>query len=57
VGRVTLQERRRAESEDALTIYLVPDAPRPASGYADLAGRLRIVWGTSELSTGWRITP
>jgi hypothetical protein len=57
VGRITLASRTRAEPEESLTIYLVPDSPRPGSGYADLAGRLRIVWGTTELSTGWRIAP
>ena len=57
VGRITLAARARAEPEESLTIYLVPDAPRPASGYADLRGRLRIVWGTTELSTFWRIVP
>ena len=57
IGRVTLAARTRAEAEESLTIYLVPDAPRPGSGYADLQGRLRIVWGTTELSTGWRIVP
>jgi hypothetical protein len=55
VGRVTLAPRTRAEPEESLTIYLVPDSPRPSSGYADLGGRLRIVWGTTELTTGWRI--
>ncbi|HET7190226.1 MAG TPA: DUF2911 domain-containing protein [Gemmatimonadaceae bacterium] len=57
VGRVVLAARTRVESEESLTIYLVPDSPRPGSGYADLRGRLRIVWGTTELSTGWRIVP
>lgn len=57
VGRITLAPRTRAESEETFTIYLVPDSPRPASGYADLRGRLRIVWGATELSTGWRIMP
>ena len=57
IGRVTLAARTRAEAEESLTIYLVPDSPRPGSGYADLQGRLRIVWGTTELSTGWRIVP
>jgi hypothetical protein len=55
VGRIALASRTRTESEESLTIYLVPDSPRPGSGYANLAGRLRIVWGTTELSTGWRI--
>ena len=57
VGRITLAARTRAEAEESLTIYLVPDAPRPGTGYADLAGRLRIVWGTTELSTTWRMVP
>ena len=57
VGRVTLAARTRAEAEESFTIYLVPDAPRPATGYADLRGRLRIVWGATELSTAWRILP
>jgi hypothetical protein len=55
VGRVTLAARTRAEPEETLTLYLVPDSPRPSSGYADLRGRLRIVWGNTELSTLWRI--
>jgi hypothetical protein len=57
VGRITMAVRQRAEPEESLTIYLVPDSPRPGSGYADLAGRLRIVWGATELSTPWRIVP
>lgn len=57
VGRITLAARTRAEPEESLTIYLVPDAPRPSSGYAELSGRLRIVWGATELSTIWRIVP
>ncbi len=55
VGRITLAARTRAEPEESLTIYLVPDSPRPSSGYADLRGRLRIVGGATELSTGWTI--
>ena len=57
VGRITLAARTRAEPEESLTIYLVPDSPRPSSGYAELSGRLRIVWGATELSTIWRIVP
>jgi hypothetical protein len=56
-GRVALAARKRAEPEETLTLYLVPDSPRPATGYADLRGRLRIVWGTTELATTWRVTP
>ncbi len=57
VGRITLAPRTRVEPEETLTIYLVPESPRPSSGYADLRGRLRIVWGTTELSAPWRIVP
>jgi hypothetical protein len=55
VGRVPLASRTLAEPEGSLTIYLVPDAAQPTTGYADLRGVLRIKWGTTELSTGWRI--
>lgn len=55
VGRVALTARALAEPEGSLTIYLVPDAAQPATGYADLRGALRIKWGSTELSTGWRI--
>jgi hypothetical protein len=57
LGRVALSARKRAEPEETLTVYLVPDSPRPTSGYADLRGRLRIVWGTTELATTWRVMP
>jgi hypothetical protein len=57
LGRVTLTARKRAEPEEALTIYLVPDSPQPTTGYAELRGRLRIVWGATELATSWRVTP
>ena len=55
LGRVPLAARSMAEPEGSLTIYLVPDAAQPATGYAELRGALRIKWGTTELSTGWRI--
>jgi len=55
VGRVSLAARTLAEPEGSLTIYLVPDAVQPTTGYADLRGVLRIKWGATELSTGWRI--
>ena len=54
-GRVPLAARTLAEPEGSLTIYLVPDAAQPTTGYADLRGVLRIKWGVTELSTGWRI--
>jgi len=55
VGRVPLTSRTMAESEPSLSIYLVPEAPQPGTGYAELRGTLRITWGTTELTTGWRI--
>lgn len=55
VGRVALTARALTEPEGSLTIYLVPDAAQPATGYAELRGVLRIKWGSTELSTGWRI--
>jgi hypothetical protein len=57
VGRIELTARTRAEAEESLTIYLVPDAPRPGTGDADMQGRMRVVWGTTELSTTWRMVP
>jgi hypothetical protein len=57
VGRVSLTSRTMAEPEPSLTIYLIPDAPQPTTGYADLRGVLRIKWGTTELTTSWRIEP
>jgi hypothetical protein len=55
LGRIALAARTRAEKEETLTVYLVPDSPRPRSGYADLKGVLRIVWGTTELSAPWTV--
>jgi len=55
LGRVALASRALAESEGSLTIYLVPDAAQPTTGYAELRGALRIKWGSTELSTGWRV--
>jgi len=54
-GRVTLTSRTLAEPEESLTIYLVPNSPRPRSGYADLGGTLRIKWGRTELTAPWTI--
>jgi hypothetical protein len=56
LGRVRLTSRTLAEPEETLSIYLVPDAARPATGYAELRGTLRIKWGRSELTTAWRVT-
>jgi hypothetical protein len=55
IGRVVLVSRTMAEPEPSLSIYLVPDAPQPGTGYADLRGVLRIQWGTTELTTNWRV--
>ena len=55
IGRVALSSRTMAEPEPSLTIYLVPDAPQPTTGYAELRGALRIKWGTTELATSWRV--
>ena len=55
IGRVTLTSRTMAEPEPTLSIYLVPDSPDPTTGYAKLQGTLRIKWGTTELTTTWRV--
>lgn len=55
IGRVPLTSRTMAEAESALSVYLVPEAPQPGTGYAELRGALRIKWGTTELTTGWRV--
>jgi len=55
IGRVALTSRTMAEPEQSLTIYLVPEAPQPGTGYAELRGTLRIKWGTTELTAGWRV--
>lgn len=55
IGRITLVSRTMAEPEPSLSIYLVPDAPQPGTGYAELRGTLRIKWGTTELTTTWRV--
>lgn len=55
VGRVALASRAMAEAEPSLSIYLVPDSPDPTTGYAELKGTLRVKWGTTELTTPWRI--
>jgi hypothetical protein len=55
IGRIPLTSRTLAEPEESLTIYLVPESARPAQGYAELRGILRIKWGRTELSTTWRV--
>jgi hypothetical protein len=55
MGRVKLSVRTMAESEETLTIYLVPESARPTTGYAELRGTLRIKWGRTELTSPWRV--
>lgn len=55
IGRVVLTSRKLAEPEEALSIYLVPNAARPATGYAALDGVMRVKWGTTELSAPWAV--
>lgn len=56
LGRVPFTASRLAAPEEALSIYLVPDAVRPATGYATPDGVLRVKWGRTELSVPWRVT-
>ena len=49
LGRVPLVARTLGESEESLSIYLVPDASNPTSGAAELRGVMRIRWGMVEL--------
>jgi len=55
MGRVPLAQRTLAEPEETLSVYLVPESAQPATGYANLRGALKIKWGTTELSTTWRV--
>lgn len=55
IGPTALAARVRSEPEEALTVYLVPESARPATGRADLRGTLRIVWGRTELSAPWSV--
>jgi Protein of unknown function (DUF2911) len=57
LGRVPLAARALAEAEESLSVYLVPEAPRPQSGTANLAGTLRIKWGRTELTAPWTVVP
>ncbi len=57
LGRVALATRTLPQTEESLSIYLVPEAAQPTTGFANLHGGLRIKWGTTELSTGWRVEP
>jgi hypothetical protein len=55
VAHIPLASRTLAEPEESLSVYLVPESARPAQGYAELRGVLRIKWGRTELSTTWRV--
>lgn len=55
IGRVTLAAKEMRDNEETLSIFLVPNSPRPQSGYADLSGVLRIRWGTTELTAPWTV--
>lgn len=57
VGRIPLTSRPLAEPEESLTFYLVPESAKPADGYAELRGTLRMKWGRTELSAPWRVQP
>jgi hypothetical protein len=57
LGRVALVSRALPQAEESLSVYLIPDAPSPATGFAQLSGVLRVRWGSSELSTSWRVAP
>jgi len=54
LGRVTLASKTVGDPVESLSIYLIPDA-KPGSGAGDLQGVLRIRWGVTDLSTGWRV--
>jgi hypothetical protein len=55
LGRVTLTASTMRDNEETFTIYLVPDSPNPASGYANLSGVMRIRWGMIELRAPWTV--
>ncbi|MFN2563758.1 MAG: DUF2911 domain-containing protein [Gemmatimonadaceae bacterium] len=55
VGRIPLTARPLTEPEESLSVYLVPESARPAQGYAELRGVLRITWGRTELTTTWQV--
>lgn len=54
IGRVRMTARTLTDSEDALSVYLIPDSTNPQRG-ADPNGVLRIKWGTVELSAPWKV--
>ena len=55
LGRVPLATRRLAEPVETLTIHLVPESARPGTGAAELRGTLKIQWGSTEWSAGWKV--
>ena len=55
VARVPLVARTLAEPMETLVVLLIPESPRPSSGYAELRGTLKILWGRTELSVPWSV--
>lgn len=55
VGRIALTRTTLVEPEESLSVYLIPDAARPTTGYAELRGTLRIKWGRVDLRTPWSV--
>jgi DUF2911 family protein len=55
LGRVKLSARTLTDPQESLAVYLVPESPKPTSGYAELRGSLRITWGRTELTTPWTV--
>lgn len=54
IGRVPLTAHTLTDSEEALTIYLTPDAT-PGDEAGTPSGTLRIKWGNVDLSTTWKV--
>jgi hypothetical protein len=53
--RIPLARRQLAEPRESLSIFLIPQSANPRTGYADLAGTLRIEWGNTELTAPWSV--
>ncbi len=54
VGRVRMTAKTLTDSEDALSIYLIPTSSDPGR-QAEPNGVLRIKWGTVELTAPWKV--
>ena len=61
IARIDLRSRTLSEPMESLSIYLIPESLPPAPAGAPSTspqlprGTMKIVWGTSELSTPWRV--